>query len=303
MKLRFANKIMIVFALLALTFSAGGAAPVQAAGIYTHTWFVEHTIADLQAYDTAHPEVDYSELLDILNRYPADVNYGSIFPDYTLLSIDDVWAELIHDTYGARDHNYSLYLQFLAAEYPDDLSSKNIDRQTSHYKKFLDGNYGAQVPSFRAALMGVLLSSFQKTPRSVEDEKKIAFLFGMIAHQEADATWHWDLPNCNSNWKGLECAIPYKVWPFKWSELDLDNVLAHYDFISGGGGENTVEFDFYPTVKPIILAASDIIGQRPVCHRIDCTDPLDSGHVQIQAGWGLANNDSIIAYDEMKGLL
>jgi len=275
MKHKIASKAIVLSVLLMLIFSTAGATPTQAAGLYTHTWFVEQTIADLRNYDITNPNVDYSELLDILDRYPADVNYGSIYPDITvmkitvfidLVEIDADWAERIHDTAGVKTNNYTKYLHFLAARYPDDLSSRNIDRQTSHYKEFLDDpNYTAAVPQFRAALMKVLLPYFKNSPRSVQDEKMIAFLFGLIAHQEGDAPWHWGY--CDTDWKGLECALPYKVWPIKWNEIDLDNVLAHYD-INGPDGENTVDFDFYPSTKPIILAAADAIGQLPECHML-----------------------------------
>jgi hypothetical protein len=218
-----------------------------------------------------------------------------------LVEIDADWAERIHDTAGVKTNNYTKYLHFLAARYPDDLSSRNIDRQTSHYKEFLDDpNYTAAVPQLRAALMKVLLPYFKNSPRSVQDEKMIAFLFGLIAHQEGDAPWHWGY--CDTDWKGLECALPYKVWPIKWNEIDLDNVLAHYD-INGPDGENTVDFDFYPSTKPIILAAADAIGQLPECHMLGCSDPLGVGNVALQALWGLANNPHNIAFDEMKSFL
>ena len=278
MKRKIASKIVVLSVLLALIISAVGAAPAQAAGIYTHTWFVERAIQRLEAYG------GYSELVGILNRFPAAVNYGSIFPDITIMEwqgvvgLDAAWSEIAHDTVGLRE-NYSKYLQFLADKNYD---RSNSDLQTAFYKEFLNSyGYVSSLPRFRAALMEQMLDHFSNNPRSQRDEKMIAFLFGVIVHQEADIPWHWDLPNCSSNWKGLECAIPYKVWPFKWNELDLDNVLAHYD-IAGPYGEHTVDFALFPSVKPIILAASDTVGQRPVCHVPGCSDALEAGGLALQ---------------------
>ena len=95
MKAKFASKILVLSVLLALMFSAVG--PAQAAGIYTHSVFVERAIERLTANG------GYSELVNILNTYPAVVNYGATFPDTTLGSFnilgvpipapDDEWGE------------------------------------------------------------------------------------------------------------------------------------------------------------------------------------------------------------------
>jgi hypothetical protein len=125
--------------------------PAQAAGVYTHTIFVEYAIQRLVEYDR------YSELVDLLNRYPTVVNYAAMFPDITYPGIDPDWGERVHDTqpYDVRD-NYDNYLKYLkdprlVFPFADSAS------QTKWYKMFLDDpNSKAQIPSFRAALMGQL---------------------------------------------------------------------------------------------------------------------------------------------------
>jgi hypothetical protein len=170
------QNIWFILTLLALTFNPLGVTSAQAAGIYTHSVFVERAILRLNASG------GYSELVDILNRYPAVVNYGAAFPDTTYAGIDDEWAEMLHDT-GILRSNYSKFLQFLT----DKGYAYNWDLQAGWYKEFLeDPAYTAKLPEFRAALMAQVLDYFNNTPRSVVDEKMIAFLFGLIAHQEAD---------------------------------------------------------------------------------------------------------------------
>jgi hypothetical protein len=194
MKRKIKGKIVLLSVLLALIFSAAGVLPAQAAGIYTHSIIVEHAIERLNA------DGGYSELVDILNSYPDMVNYGAIFPDTTYAGIDGDWSEMLHDT-GTVNSNYEKFLQFLA----DKGYAYNWDLQAYYYKEFLeDPAYTFKLPEFRAALMLQIMHHFNNTPRSADDEKMIAFLFGVIAHQEADSPWH--LTCTDPTWRGLECA-------------------------------------------------------------------------------------------------
>jgi Zinc dependent phospholipase C len=273
--------------------------PAPAAGLYTHTWFVERTIQRLIA------EGSYTELVNILNAYPAIVNYGSIYPDITI-TIDDNWAEVLHDTYGVKDVNYPQYLEFLDDKGYD---KYNNDLQTAYYKEFLDDpEYNASIPQFRAALLGQLSANFRNRPRSEDDKKMIAFLFGLIAHQEADGPWHLNYNVCNDpnylgiGW-GLECEAKINKGYTNDStrEVQLDWILYHYD-----SPEHTVDFPFMSSVKSVILTASDVTGSpRPVCNWT-CpfwnTDPIENGESRLELLWGQATSDWG-ANDGMKGFL
>ncbi len=277
MKHKLASQIVVLFTLLALMFSAVG--PAQAAGIYTHSVFVERAIERLTAYG------GYSELVNILNTYPGVVNYGSTFPDTTLGSFnilgipipapDEEWAETVHDTGGTRS-NYTKYLQYLVDKGYD---RSNSDLQTGYYKAFLeDPNYTAEIPAYRAALMGQMLQYFNASPRSFEDEKKIAFLFGLIAHQEADLAWHW---TPDPGWVPLETA----AINLGKSEYDLEIITKQYN------GGNNAEFTYASYIKQDVLAASDAMGsRRPYCHG-PCVaypdDPILTGNFNLGVYWNL----------------
>ena len=96
----------------------------------------------------------------------------------------------------------------------------------------------------------------------------IAFLFGLIAHQEADGPWHWNYNVCNDpNYGGIGWGIECEAKVNKGytndttREVQLDWILYHYD-----SPEHTVDFPFMSSVKSVILAASDVTGSpRPVC--------------------------------------
>jgi hypothetical protein len=268
MKHKIASKIVVLSVLMALIFSAAGASPAQAAGIYTHSIFVEHAIEKLNAHG------GYSELVDILNRYPDVVNYGATFPDTTYAGIDDDWAEMLHDT-GTVNSNYAKFLQFLA----DKGYAYNWDLQAGYYKQFLaDPDYTSKLPEFRAALMAQILDHFNNNPRSADDEKMIAFLFGVIAHQEADSPWHL---NCSDpNWRGLECAAGADLG---LDEYKLEMTAKFFD------GFHSVNFSYVDSVYDTVLAASDAIGaRRPDCHATCVAypgDPIRTGNFNLSAFW------------------
>jgi hypothetical protein len=180
----------------------------------------------------------------------------------------------VHDTSDTRD-NYTKYLQFLIAKGYDRSIS---DLQTGYYKAFLeDPNYTAKIPIYRAALMGQMLQYFNASPRSFEDEKKIAFLFGLIAHQEADLAWHW---TPDPTWIPLEAAASNL---YGKSEYDLEIIIKQYN--SG----NSAEFTYASYIKQNILAASDAIGsRRPYCHSTCVAypdDPILTGAFNLAVYW------------------
>lgn len=292
MKRRLITQLFSVTVILTLVFGAAAPAPTQAAGVYTHNWFVEKAVQRLAAHG------GYSELVDILNRYPPTVNFGAMYPDSTYGwpdSIDANWGEDIHDTNTAREVNYVSYVRDYLTD--QGYNKLNSELQMGYYRAFLDDpNYPARVPPFRAALMSLIKPLVQKHNRTVEDEKKIAFLFGLIAHQEADIPWHIGqvgvgdpCPDSSRTtygmpW-GLECQA-IKEWGYSegLDEAQLDGILYYY------GGENIehrAEFVYYPTIKPTILDASDIYGKRATCNRWYCTDPLDDGEKQLETAWAL----------------
>jgi hypothetical protein len=299
MKHKTVSRIVVLSMLLALIFSAVGAKPANAAGIYTHTWFIEKAIEKLDPYrdfDDEYDDGDYDELVHILNQYPWEANYGSVFPDLTYGNVDKNWAEYMHDTTDAGD-NFTKYLQFLNDKGYSKTASGGL--QTDYYKDFLkDPAYTARVPNFRAALMQQLVERFKHNPRTVDDEKMIAFLFGLIAHQESDIPWHWN----DSSWLGFE----------KWAEIQglkscgfvipdlnavepcFDVVLLYYD-----NPDHVLSFSFLPTIKPVVFAASDSVGiPRPACNGRAteflnlfwdvCNDqntPLEDGQSQVELFW------------------
>jgi len=125
---------------------------------------------------------NYPGLADLLNDYPEVVNYGAMFPDWAYAMGDGNLAEVPHDT--------------------------------------IAGQQGKVVP-FRAALTANLLHSF-RNPGSEEDRKAIAFLFGLISHDDADTPYHFG----DDTGPGLQpltqqAGIPH--WAF---ELGSDLYLA-----------------------------------------------------------------------------
>jgi hypothetical protein len=299
MKHKIPSKTVILSILLALFFSAVGAAPAQAAGLYTHSKFVQRAIQRLEA------DGRYSELLGILNSYPGIVNYGAMFPDTTYGGVDGDYAEGLHDT-GAVNDRYTKFLQFMA----DNGYDKNdSDLQTNYYTEFLkDPNYAPKVPTFRRALMGQLLERFRNNPRSAEDEKMIAFLFGLIAHQEADMAWHWK----DLNWLGLEeyafhngySSCGFLIPDLNNPEICLDVVLRNFD-----NPDKPIDTTYLSTIKPIVLAAGDVAGvAKPKCNgRITdilfwiCSspynDPFVDGQDQINWLWDLQATNFFIDFE------
>ncbi len=288
--------------ILAITANAGLVKPVQAAGTYTHSWFVEQAIQRLQTYG------GYSALIGILNSYPGIVNYGAMFPDTTYGNIDNNYAENLHDT-GDVNENYRKYLQFLTDH---GYSKTDSNLQTGYYKEFLDDpDYTAVIPPFRGSLMSQILQNFLNSPRTTEDEKKIAFVFGLIAHQEADIAWHWKDPN----WLGLEdyayangytqCNFDWPFGSFNHPEICFDVVLRYSD----AAHLNPIDTSYLSTIKSTVLTSSDAAGiSRPLCRgrQTDSLfwicenltdDPFDDGQEQIDWLWLIiSRNDFYSSY-------
>jgi hypothetical protein len=96
----------------------------------------------------------YSDLVDLLNEHREVVIYGSMFPDWAFTIFDAALTEVAHDT--CHTLNCSTH-------------------------------------SFRDAFAAQLVPAF-RNPQSEDDRKAIAFLFGLIAHQETDNPWHFSVP-------------------------------------------------------------------------------------------------------------
>ena len=125
---------------------------------------------------------NYPGLADLLNDYPEVVNYGAMFPDWAYAMGDGNLAEVPHDTIAGQQ---------------------------------------GKVGPFRAALTANLLHSF-RNPGSEEDRKAIAFLLGLISHDDADTPYHFG----DDTGPGLQpltqqAGIPH--WAF---ELGSDLYLA-----------------------------------------------------------------------------
>jgi hypothetical protein len=107
----------------------------------------------------------------------------------------------------------------------------------------------------------------------VQDEKMIAFLFGLISHQESDSPYHWSSPN------GILFDHMYKdgkEGPFEHQmiEKDWDIILFGYDHRSGK--ENYIELSFYSEeFKQLIRAASSATsGMTPAPPPMVCRPML-----------------------------
>jgi hypothetical protein len=100
-------------------------------------------------------EQKYPDLVAILTEYKDIVNYGSMYPDWPFTILDPELSEAIHDTCWTLN---------------------------------------CSTHSFRDALAANLAPVF-KNPQSEEDYQAIAFLFGVIAHQETDNPWHFSQPD------------------------------------------------------------------------------------------------------------
>jgi hypothetical protein len=96
-------------------------------------------------------EQAYPELVAMLKKYRGLVTYSSMFSDWGYTVFDGDLAEVVQD----------------ACSQPT------------------CSTYG-----FRKTLATRLVSAF-RNPQSEDDRKAIAFLFGLIAHQETDNPWHF----------------------------------------------------------------------------------------------------------------
>ena len=93
----------------------------------------------------------YPGLTDLLNEYSEVVNYGAMFPDWAFAMGDGNLAEVPHDTAAGQQ---------------------------------------GKIGPFRAALTANLLRSF-RDPGSEDDRRAIAFLLGLISHDDADIPYHF----------------------------------------------------------------------------------------------------------------
>ncbi len=283
---RFLEVRLFLCCILTVVATAGLARPVEAAGLYTHTYFVELAIEKLEAYG------GYSDLVVILEKYVNIVNYGAIFPDLTYGGIDGDWAEAMHDT-GDVNANYAMYLEFLTDK---GYSKTDIPSQTGYFKEFLDDpNYNAVVPKFRASLINQVLQIFNHSPRTEKEEKEIAFLFGVIAHQEADASWHWNVPGW-VGWETYAFAHGYNTCEFSWPFGDLNHPETCLDVILRNLDNNTqsITTSYLPDIQTVVYSASDDVNiPRPLCKGRTLPwacdqpgdDPIVDGQDQIQAMW------------------
>jgi hypothetical protein len=280
MKHKFVSKTFLLSVLLALFFSVVGTKPAQTAGLYTHTWFVEQAILDLEELDRLDEKTDYSGLVSILERYPGYVNYGTLFPDVTYTT-DANWAEEVHDTDEIGAINYNTYVAHMKSNHPNDLKRTDI-AQTIYYSEFLDGP-DAVLPDFRAALIKEMWVYLRRNPRTVDDERMIAFLFGLIAHQEADVPWHYNSECTDPDFAGFECWLGDQQGGLGYLETDIDMHLYSY---SGEDPEHRIEFSYFDTIKQTVLNASQSGGfAGPTCSWLVC-EPLEDGELLMETLWG-----------------
>jgi hypothetical protein len=149
----------------------------------------------------------YSELAAILTNYRGVANYGAMFPDwgYTM-SLGDL-AEIAHDTNGLRNND--------------------------------------PTPPFRTTLAYNLLPAYRRNPRTTDDNKGLAFLFGLIAHQEADMPWHVQgtgFEAMASKTSGVPAGAGLEA------DIDFIVIMTKIDF-------GTIDIgDWWYPVKPVLTA-------------------------------------------------
>jgi LysM repeat protein len=235
--------------------------PSRAAGLYTHTWFVRRAIEKVELFDAQDSLHDYSGLVTILKKHQAVANYGALFPDVASKP-DGTWGEYVTDNLPADMDIRHTYAPFVPPY-------EQRDRR---------------IPNFRKAFIAELLPQFQHNPRTGYDEQMIAFLFGLIAHQEADIPWHLNDPAINVI--GLEAA--YSAGLADWLvELDVDNLLYHYDVNPPRSQEELVYFGFLTDdLKTIVRRVSGAAGRTAPWPIV-----IDAGQTAVEAAWGACTYD------------
>jgi hypothetical protein len=142
------------------------------------------------------------------------------------------------------------------------LKAKNYtygDNNLQTYKDLLDSDdpeYAHRIPAFRAALIAQLLPYIKHNPRTENDEKMIAFLFGLISHQEADIPFQCNAPGFQGLlYKVMLQDVREGPWEHPLLEREIDILLFGYDHRAGVG--NIVDFSFYSEeFMKVIRAAS-----------------------------------------------
>ncbi len=171
-----------------------GAMPTQgqALGIISHAKVVDMAIERLAAAGG-----EYQRVGEHVKTYRSDAHLGAMFPDISgvlnavyvgITPPFDGWGEFIHDT--------------------ADVYSR-ISKKIRMNPIILD---------FRAALMREILPLYRH-PTSDDDRKEIAFLFGLICHQEADVRWHFPPPPAGQY---SEHPVPDGFLAHKNAALDFD---------------------------------------------------------------------------------
>jgi len=152
--------VLALSLILAMVSVGATPAPGRAAGILTHTEIVERAIDTLHTMDKNAEE--YEPLGNLLIRYEGVVNYGSMYPDWPYI-LDRISPNPAYGNLAEAAH------------------------EGGELKNSPD------IPPFRESLIRNILPLFRKSSLQEQEEKAIAFLFGIIAHQEADIPWHLKL--------------------------------------------------------------------------------------------------------------
>jgi hypothetical protein len=155
-------------------------------------------------------ENQYSELRALLEAHLGVVNYGAMYPDWAY-AVSGRLGEAAHDTGAAKE-----------------------------------GTIGP----FRATLTAYLLPASRENPQSEDTRKAIAFLLGVISHQEADIPYHFgDSTGMGIQPMAEQAGIPH--WQF---ELLSDVIL--YD------GESV---EWFLPVEALLATYEDVDSENE-CH-------------------------------------
>ena len=108
-----------------------------------------------------------------------------------------VHHEIVDMAYGAIDkQNYSTMANLLESTYQGAIDAGAVFPDMG-YGRPADQAYwehlaqDAHDPPFRQALINSLLPTFRRLPGTEDERRTITFLFGLIAHQEADNPYHF----------------------------------------------------------------------------------------------------------------
>jgi len=246
---RFLAGRLVLFIFLAVGMVGWPTTSAQAAGIITHTEIVKRAYNKLD-------KAAYPELATLINSYRGTVNYGSMFPD---------WGMAVDKRYklGGRQQGDNTDYNNLSEDAHDTNPVMNWDRNKPDNTSYAP---------FRSKLAAALLPTFRRSTRTEDDKKAIAFLFGVIAHQEADGLWHINDRNQRGYGK-------------RWGE-SADPLIEVYADDHVYDSSNTIDWSFLPSQEIITAYRKDIESDKNKVSDTMLSTGRDTQRMQYSAQGG-----------------